>query len=344
MNAKPAKPAPLGRGLSALFGDADASYQAPRRAVAANEKQSNASHEAAPASAANAQGGVRSVPITWLQPGAFQPRRNFDDYAIQELTISIKERGVLQPLMVRPLKDKDSFEIICGERRWRAAQAAGLHELPVIVRTLTDAEAMEIGLIENIQRQDLSPIEEAEAYRRLIEEFHYQQNKLADVVGKSRGHISNLLRLLTLPESVKKLIMSGELTAGHAKCIITTKDPEAIAKEVIKRGLSVRQTEAIAKREAEGRAIGRSKKMDPELKNIMRGVLLFERDLERALGLKAKIHPQQDTSGGTLTIHYKDLNQLDVVLRRLLRDPTGQRTVQDYIDEVTPENPRIRSV
>ena len=167
------KPAPLGRGLSALFGDTDSAYQ-PR----ANTAQ-----------AANPAAGEKplSLPIEWIQPGEFQPRRHFDDEAIDELSSSIRERGVLQPLMVRPLEgEKDAYEIVCGERRWRAAQKAGLHDVPVIVKNLTDREAMEVGLIENIQRQDLSPIEEGEGYHRLIEEFQHTHDNLAQIVGKSR--------------------------------------------------------------------------------------------------------------------------------------------------------------
>ena len=309
MSAKPlAKPAPLGRGLSALFGDTDASYQPRRPAVAASPAASSTGND----TPLGQQGGVRSLPITWIQPGAYQPRRHFDEQAIQELAGSIRERGVLQPLMVRPLDgEKDSYEIICGERRWRASQIAGLHEVPAIVRKMTDREAMEIGLIENIQRQDLSPIEEAEGYSRLIEEFSHTHDNLAKIVGKSRPHIGNILRLLKLPDTVKKMINSGELSMGHARCVITANDPEKLAKEIVKKGLNVRQAEMLAKKESDGR-FAKKERVD---KNADPNILALERDLGRTLGLKIKINAQGAT--GTLTIHYNDLDQLEDVLKRL---------------------------
>ncbi|MDD2326086.1 MAG: ParB/RepB/Spo0J family partition protein [Alphaproteobacteria bacterium] len=309
MNAKAqSKPAPLGRGLSALFGDTDVSYT-PRKTA---HTSAQGVELAQPANAG--AGGVRSMPIIWLQPGVYQPRHHFDDDAIDELAASIRERGVLQPLMVRPLEgEKDAYEIVCGERRWRASQKAGLHEVPVIVKNLTDREAMEVGLIENIQRQDLSPIEEGEGYHRLIDEFNHTHDNLAQIVGKSRSHIGNMMRLLKLPDSVKQMISAGELSMGHARSVITSKDPEKLAREIVKKGLNVRQAESLAKREAEGLR-GKATKgksamaADPNL-------LALERDLSRTLGLKIKIHAQGDM--GTLTIHYTDLDQLEDVLKRL---------------------------
>jgi len=317
MSAKPiTKPAPLGRGLSALFGDADASYQAPRRAAShaqphvPPQKENDKTH---------APSGIRTLPITWLQPGAYQPRRTFNDEAIQELAGSIRERGVLQPLMVRPLAEKDSYEIICGERRWRAAQVAGTHEVPVIVRNMTDREAMEIGLIENVQRQDLSLIEEGEGYRRLMEEFDYSQEALSKIVGKSRPHITNLIRLLTLPESVKTMVDSGELTMGHARCIMVAKDPVSFAKDIVKKGLNVRQTEVLAKKIAQGP----SEKLDRDTKKFLdQSTIALERDLSNKLGLKAKIKMEGDSSG-MLALHFADLDQLDNLIRRLSRDLVG---------------------
>lgn len=312
MNAKAqTKPAPLGRGLSALFGDADASYQ-PRKmgAPAPTAPATPTSSEALPSS----NQGVRSIPITWLQPGAYQPRRHFDQEAIGELAASIRERGVLQPLMVRPIDgEKDSYEIICGERRWRAAQQAGLHDVPVIVKAMTDREAMEIGLIENVQRQDLSPLEEAEGYQRLIEEFSHTQENLGKIVGKSRPHISNMLRLIKLPESVKTMINDGSLSMGHARSVITAKNPEALAREIVKKGLNVRQAEMLAKKESDGRfAKGKeraSKETDPN-------IIALERELGRSLGLKVRIRTELGASG-SLTIHYNDLDQLEDVLKKL---------------------------
>jgi len=293
-----------------LCGDADASYQAPRRGSAPRP----ATAEPAPAPVpAVPSGGARMIPITWLQPGAFQPRRTFDDTAIQELAASIRERGVLQPLMVRPLDgEKDSFEIICGERRWRASQVAGLHEVPVLIRSMTDREAMEIGLIENVQRQDLSPIEEAEGYRRLLDEFNHTQENLGKIVGKSRPHITNLLRLLKLPDPVKDMITAGTLSMGHARCVITAEDPEALAREVVKKGLNVRQTELLAKKQSDGRFA----KKGYVFKDVDPNILALERDLARKLGLKIKIRANHDASG-TLSITYSDLDQLEGVLKRL---------------------------
>lgn len=294
-----AKPAPLGRGLSALFGDTDASFK-PRT-------QGPLVHAASDAT-------PRNIPIEWIQPGAFQPRRHFDETAIHELANSIRERGIIQPIMVRPIAgEKDSYEIIAGERRWRAAQLAGLHEVPILLRHFTDREAMEIGLIENIQRQDLSPLEEAEGYRRLMDEFQHTQENLSKIVGKSRPHIANLLRLLSLPEGVKEMISSGALSMGCARAIVTANDPEALAKEIVKKGMNVRQAEALAKKLSDGRF---AKKKERVRKDADPNILALEKSLQDALGLKVKLHTDQD-GAGSLTLFYSDLDQLDGVLRKL---------------------------
>lgn len=299
----PAKPAPLGRGLSALFGDADASYKPyqndPRRTAALSAETPKS-------------GGVMKLPLVWLQPGAFQPRRHFDEDALKGLAESIKERGILEPLLVRSIPGaKDSYEIIAGERRWRAAQLAGLHDVPVMLRELTDREALEFGLIENIQRQDLSPLEEAEGYQRLLGEFGHTQEALAKIVGKSRPHITNMLRLLTLPQAVKQMLDKGELTIGHARAIIPARDPVPLAQEIVKKGLNVRQAEALAKRYIENPQV--HKKKAPEGENA--DVLQLERELEKLIGLKVKIHTQG--KAGSLTLFYKDLDQLDDIIKRL---------------------------
>jgi ParB family transcriptional regulator, chromosome partitioning protein len=298
------KPSPLGRGLSALFGDADASYAPPRPASSA---------PAAPAPDAPPS----HLAITWLQPGAYQPRRNFNEEALKGLAGSIKERGVLEPLIVRPIAGhKDSYEIIAGERRWRAAQMAGLHEVPVVVRTLTDREALEFGLIENIQRQDLSPLEEAEGYKRLIDEFKYTHEGLAKIIGKSKPHIGNTLRLLTLPNPVKQMIESGDLSAGHARTLITAHDPIKLAEAIVKKGMSVRQAEDLARREL---VIQKDAAENPEKEKIKNqadfAVSALEKDLERIIGLKVKIVPKG--RAGTFTLYYQDLDQLDMVIKRL---------------------------
>lgn len=291
------KPSPLGRGLSALLGDLDASYKA-------------ASRGDAPATAK--LGGMQKMPTAWLRSGTFQPRRHFDQEALNELADSIRERGILEPLLVRPVvKEKDSFEIIAGERRWRAAQIAGVHEVPVLIRELTDREAMEFGIIENVQREDLSPIEEGEGYKRLIEEFGHTQDALGKIVGKSRPHITNMLRLLNLPGEVRQMIAEGKLTTGHARALVPTSDPLTLARIVVKKGLNVRQTETLAKKSQENPEVHKKRENPDESADV----LALETDIERVIGLKVKIATKGKS--GTLTIFYTDLDQLDDVLRRL---------------------------
>lgn len=299
MNSAAPKPSPLGRGLSALFGDADTSYQPGSR-----------TGEAAAAPAKNA--GMLRMSVSWLKSGMFQPRRHFKDEALQELADSIRERGILEPLLVRPLPNaRDSYEIIAGERRWRAAQIAGLHDVPVMVRELTDREAMEFGIIENVQREDLSPLEEGDGYKRLIEEFGHTQDALSKIVGKSRPHITNMLRLLSLPEGVRALIGEGKLTTGHARALVPTKNPLALAQEIVRKGLNVRQAETLAKRDQD----------NPEIHKKRGGleqsadVLALEKELERVVGLKVKI--ANKGKSGTLTLFYTDLDQLDDIIKKL---------------------------
>jgi ParB family transcriptional regulator, chromosome partitioning protein len=296
------RPAPLGRGLAALFGDADISYSAQPAAPAATAAQRN----------------PQTLPVGWLRPGAFQPRRSFDDAALKELATSIRERGVLQPLLVRPLTEKNTYEIIAGERRWRAAQIAGTHDVPVVIRTLNDKEAMEIGLIENVQRQDLTPLEEAEGYQRLIAEFKYTQEQLAQTLGKSRSHIANMLRLLQLPGEVKAMLNDGALTAGHARALVAASNPTELAHAIASNNLSVRAAEELARSAA---ASGKQSKMTGKnASNEIRtaDVLALERDLTQQLGLKVKLAALKDGSG-TVTLHYRDLEQLDAVIAKLRR-------------------------
>ena len=220
----------LGRGLNALFGETAPEDFEPLK---------KGEHP-------------RHLPIEFVTPGRFQPRRKFDQEAIQSLVDSVRERGILQPLLVRQHPDDGAiFEIIAGERRWRAAQLAGLHQVPVVIRELSDREALEIALIENIQRQDLTALEEAEGYKRLMDEFGHTQEVLAKALGKSRSHIANMLRLLTLPLQVKQMVQDGSLTAGHARALLSVEDPVATAQQVIEKGLNVRQVEQLA-REAHG--------------------------------------------------------------------------------------------
>jgi len=301
---QPVKPSPLGRGLSALFGDTDASYQAPAKPIirpAAIEPNV-------------AKTGVVTLPLAWLQPGTFQPRRMFDEEALKGLADSIRERGILEPLLVRTVKNHaDLYEIVAGERRWRAAQLAGLHEVPVMIRELSDREALEFGLIENIQRQNLSPLEEAEGYQRLLGEFDHSPEALSKIVGKSRPHIANMLRLLSLPAPVKQMIDKGDLTMGHARAIITTPDPLALAKEIVKKGLNVRQAEALAKR-GSGKP-GHSKNKDAQQPTQNADTLALEKEIERLIGLRVKIHTYG--KAGSITILYDNLDQLDGIIKKL---------------------------
>lgn len=300
---QPAKPSPLGRGLSALFGDADASYSAPKPVIVKTVET---------VTAEAVKGAPMQLAITWLQPGAFQPRRHFDDDALKGLAGSIKERGILEPLVVRPVAgQKDSYEIIAGERRWRAAQLAGLHDVPVVVRNLTDREALEFGLIENVQRQDLSPLEEAEGYKRLLDDFQHTQDGLAKIVGKSRAHVGNMLRILSLPPAVKQMIENGELSFGHARTLIPTANPLAMAKLIVKHGMSVRQAEALAQRMGNN-PHPRKATARPEVDHA---IAELENDLQKIFGFKVKI--TQKGRGGSFAVFYSDLDQLDMIIQRM---------------------------
>jgi ParB family chromosome partitioning protein len=280
----------LGRGLTALLGDDQAKGQA------------------GPALA------TRSLPIEQLRPGKYQPRHRFDDDAFKSLVDSVKEKGILQPILVR--RDPQAphlYEIVAGERRWRAAQQAQLHEVPVVVRDLADRDALEFALVENIQREDLTPIEEAQGYQRLMEEFGHTQEALARAVGKSRSHIANQLRLLSLPKAVQDMVQAGALRAGHARALIGVPNVEALAQEVVAKGFNVRQTE---------RRVRLARPMPPR-KGVRRDApvakdadtLAIEHELSNLLGLRVTIHFRK--SGGELVIHYETLDQLDDVLRRI---------------------------
>jgi len=310
----------LGRGLSALLGD-PAPVVAP---VAAAASASVAAGGDAPPPQQLGQIDpsrvVRYLPIEKLTPGQFQPRRLFNQNAIDDLAESVKAKGILQPILVRPLEKRDLFEIIAGERRWRAAQKANLHEVPVIVRDMSNVDALEIALIENLQRQDLSPLEEAEGYRRLMNEFHHTQEELAKTVGKSRSHVANTMRLLALPESVKRLLDDGSLSAGHARALLTSADPEGLAEQVVAKGLSVRQTEALAtqqpganKQTKAGKGEGKAPKAGAYRDA---DVDALERDLSNLLGLRVSIRTDSGHQG-ELAVEYGTLEQLDDILHRL---------------------------
>ena len=253
------------------------------------------------------------VPIELIEPNPDQPRRDFASDALENLAASIREKGVIQPLIVRDNPRKSgSYEIVAGERRWRAAQIAQLHDVPVVVREVTDAELLELAIIENIQRADLNPVEEAMGYRQLMDRFGHTQEKLAEALSKSRSHIANLLRLLTLPDAVLGWLREGKLSAGHARALITTENPTELAREVIARGLSVRETERLA--QAPKAAKGASAQRRPAEKDADTRVL--EQDLSANLGMRVVID-HKGLDGGQLVIAYKTLEQLDELCQLL---------------------------
>jgi ParB family chromosome partitioning protein len=305
----------LGRGLDALFQDArneEASF-APK-IKRADEIVSKAFTQQPAASS------PQKISIDKLKPGKFQPRRHFADSAINDLAESIAVHGVIQPLLVRKLSAA-SYEIIAGERRWRAAQKAQIHELPVIVLDLNDNDALEIALIENLQREDLSALEEAEGYQRLMDEFHHTQDVLAHHLGKSRSHVANMLRLLKLPAKVKQYMQEGALSAGHARALIGCSNAEEIAQAIVKRGLSVRQTEKLVQGAGAGKTKVKLSKKSSSKGFILKDVdlLALEEKISSLLGMKLTI--DSDGAAGSLRIEYKSLEQLDDLLARLSQTP-----------------------
>jgi len=281
------RPGGLGRGLGALLGEI--------------------AREAPVASQAAADAGIRTLPVAALHPHPGQPRRRFDEALLDELAGSIATRGLIQPIVVRP--HGHGYQIVAGERRWRAAQRAKLHEVPVVIRDFDEAETLEIALIENIQRQDLNAIEEAQAYQRLAGEYGHTQEALARIVHKSRSHVANLLRLLDLPEPVQEQVVDGALSMGHARALLGATDIEMLADQVIARRLSVRETEKLA-RERKPRTRAASEPSVPDA-----DIVAVEQQLADLLGLQVKI--SHGDHGGTLTLHYGTLDQLDMVCQRL---------------------------
>jgi ParB family chromosome partitioning protein len=289
MTKKPKKE--LGKGLSALLG---------------NSPISNSTAQTVPSSALVTNSEQLS-PIEKIYPGRFQPRQNFSSPELRELADSIKVHGVLQPILVR--SHPDGYEIIAGERRWRAAQLAKLHEVPILVRNFSDAEALEIGLVENLQRENLSSLEEAEGYKRLVDEFNHTQDDIAKMLGKSRPYVGNIIRLLTLPGPIKEMLRAGDLTAGHARALLNSENPVGLAKKVITLGLNVRQTEKLC--------TGSGLSKDPN-------ILSLENELTKLLGLNVEIDFHM--GGGNLRIIYQTLEQLDGVLYNLSDGKHGKRS------------------
>jgi ParB family chromosome partitioning protein len=290
------RPTGLGRGLSALLGEIERESPVPLDGSRTAE-------------------GVRFVSIERMRPLSNQPRKRFDEAALEELAASIRLRGVLQPIMVRDPRGDENYEIVAGERRWRAAQRAQLHQVPVIVRDFDDRTALQIAIIENVQREQLNPWEEGDAYRRLIDDHGHTQDDVGRLVGKSRSHVANLIRLRNLPEPVHDWMTSGEISMGHARALLGSDDPVAIARQVVARGLSVRDTERLirkAKSPPRGRSVQGGRKDDPDL-------LALERQLTDMLGLKVQINHQ--VRSGSMMLSYSSLEQLDMICQRLSGEP-----------------------
>ena len=287
MDEKKAERRGLGRGLSALMADVDVAHGGVERAR-----------------------GDRVVPVERVEPNPDQPRRDFTDAAMQDLARSVAEKGIIQPLIVRVNpRDPEGFEIVAGERRWRAAQMAQLHEVPVLVRELNDTEVLELAIIENIQRADLNPVEEAMGYRQLMDRFGHTQEKLAEALGKSRSHIANLLRLLQLPEEVLQHLRKGALSAGHARALITTDDPAGLARQVIAKGLSVRQTEQLAKAESTPKPQKKPKSgSGPDA-----DTLELQQQLSANLRMAVRIDHPEGGQSGRLILNYNTLEELDAL-------------------------------
>lgn len=294
----------LGRGLSALLGEINEALP-PRPADGAAGAPQGAAASRAPA----------VLPIERIRSNPDQPRRDFAERELNELADSIRQRGIIQPVVVRPdPRHPGDYQLVAGERRWRAAQRARLHEIPVVIRELDDRAVLELAIIENVQRTDLNPVEEASGYAQLIERFAYTQEALAEVVGKSRSHVANTLRLLTLPEQVQGLLRAGRLTAGHARALIGAADPVALAEEVVRKGLTVRQTEALARRVVRPHGRQRPQAGAPQKDADTR---LLEGDLSAAIGMAVSINHHPNDGGGELRIRYRSLDELDRLCQRL---------------------------
>lgn len=297
MNARKGKPRGLGRGLSALM--ADVAPEADGR-ISSEPRRPDL-----------------TVPIEKLQANPDQPRRRFAQEQLDELAASVKEKGIIQPLIVRSIAG-GQYEIVAGERRWRAAQMAQLHDIPVIIREFDDTEVLEVAIIENIQRADLNAVEEAAGFKQLMDRFGHTQEKLAEALGKSRSHIANLLRLLSLPMDVQTLVIEGKLSAGHARALITAEDPSELAKQVVRDGLSVRATEALVKKQQGG-----PDKPALKSRNLNAGkdadTRALEKDLSAILAMKVTINHKPGSETGQVVLSYENLDQLDDLCAKLSR-------------------------
>ena len=300
------RPTGLGRGLNSLFGDIK--REAPLDSNSLGEQTDPAPNSPA----------LRLIAISDIRPNPEQPRQHFDTDALDELAASMKLRGVIQPIVVRP--HGKNYQIVAGERRWRAAQRARLHEIPAIVRKLTDEETFEIAIVENVQRLDLNVIEEAEAYSKLCADFGHSASGLADIVGKSRSHVTNIMRLLDLPESVRQLVATAALTMGHARALINCDNADKLAEEIVEKHLSVRDTEKLVRR-AKGGDIREQKSSTRPTNETDADIKAVETHLGDLLGLKVSIQAKNNNGAGAMTITFNNLDQLDLICQRL----TGER-------------------
>lgn len=294
MAEKPTRNRGLGRGLSALMADVATDTGTPERPRRPDAR----------------------IPVEQIHPNPDQPRRSFDDAALSELAASIREKGIIQPLILRPAPDNEGhYQIVAGERRWRAAQIAQLHDVPAIVRNYDDTEVLEVAIIENIQRSDLNAIDEATGYRQLMDRFGHTQDQLASALGKSRSHIANLLRLLSLPEDIQTHVISGALSAGHARALIGHPNAAALARQIMQKGLSVREAENLARKSDDSPGPRRGKSSGSRTKDA--DTLQIEAELSATLKMPVSIDHDAGGEGGKLTLRYRDLGQLDDLLRAL---------------------------
>ncbi len=298
---QPAHKNRLGRGLASLIGETAA--------------QTGAQNGVATAKPLPSHGEQRMIPIDRINPSPFNPRKAFDEAELEELANSIREKGLVQPIILRPLGGGHHYEIVAGERRWRAAQRASLHLVPAIVRALTDQEALELAIIENVQRADLNAIEEASGYRELIDRFNYTQEELGQIIGKSRSHLANTLRLLKLPDSVRTMVRNGELSAGHARALVGREDAEKIAGDIVKRGLNVRDVEALVQDRKDSKT-STPRSVTPGLQKDA-DTRAAEREIADALGLAVEIAPGKGEAG-EIIIRYRTLDQFETVRKKLV--------------------------
>lgn len=305
--AAPLKRAALGRGLGALMGEVR--REEPLARVSAGTASG------VTAVLASREGGLAMLPVSEIEPHPEQPRRHFDEEALEELAQSIAARGVIQPVIVRPLGN-NRYQLVAGERRWRAAQRARVHEIPAIVRKLDDREVAALALIENLQREDLNPIEEAQAYQRLAEQEGLTQQEIAKFVDKSRSHVANMMRLLGLPGDVLDMVARNELSMGHARALVSVPEPAALARDIVAKGLSVRDTERLARKATRPESVPRRARAGRDPSNSA-DIAAVQAHLEEFLGLKVTINADADPSTGSVTIRYKSLDQLDLICQRL---------------------------